>query len=399
MRVLVAAFGTRGDVQPAALVAKALVAAGHNVDLFVPPSSLEWVRSLGLSATAVGLDYAVLARAAAEGRFLDLVRALPLLRADVDVQVDALRDAASRCDVVLGCSVFATGQLLADLYRVPYRFLALSPFLIPSSEHPAPFVTNQTLPGWLNRWSWRFNELLWGSFLKGPVNRRRVGLGLARVSAVWSTFLGDRCLLAAEPSLFPLASQLPPAREVLQTGAVFHDDAGALSEKTRAFLDEGPPPVFVGFGSMADKRPAQTVAAIVEGARLAKRRVLVARGWAGFEVAEDAQVALMDDEPHHLLFPRCAGAVHHGGIGTTQAVARAGLPQAVLPHLLDQHYTAHRLTLAGVGFGAKRHGLTGASFAEVLERLSAPARVERAKAVAATITTDGLQRVVKSVVS
>lgn len=395
MRVLVAAFGTRGDVQPAVLTAKALVAAGHRCDVFVPPSSIDWVRGLGLEATAIGLDYAATARAAAEGRFRDLLRTLPLLRREVDTQVDAMREVARHCDLVLGCSVFAAGRLLAELHHVPYRFIALSPFLLPSADHPAPFVHTQTLPAWLNRLSWRFNEVLWGAFLKGPLNRRRVEVGLAPVSAVWPTFLADVCLLASEPTLFPLAPQLPPTREVHQTGAVFHDDAGALSPKAAAFLAAGEAPVFVGFGSMSDPKPARTAAAIAEGARLARRRVLVSRGWAGFQLADDEWVCVVDEEPHTLLFPRCAAVVHHGGIGTTHAAARAGLPQVVMPHLLDQYYTAHRLTLAGVGFRAPRFGLTGPRFAEVLQRLAAPQLVERAKQLSTTFTTDGLQRIVR----
>lgn len=394
MRVLVAAFGTRGDVQPAMVAAKALVAAGHPCDVFVPPSSIEWVRGLGLQATPIGLDYAVVARAAAEGRFRDLLRTLPVLRREVDTQVDAMREVAARCDLVLGCSVFAAGGLLAELNQVPYRFIALSPFLIPSEEHPAPFVRTQTLPPWLNRLSWRFNEVLWGAFLKRPLNRRRVEVGLSPVPAIWPAFLSARCLLASDASLFPLASQLPPTREVVQTGALFHDDGGRLSEKVTAFLAAGEPPVFVGFGSMADPKPQRTAAAIAEGARLARQRVLVSRGWAGFQLADDEWVCVTDEEPHHLLFPRCVAAVHHGGIGTTHAAARAGIPQAVMPHLLDQFYTAHRLTLAGVGFRAPRFGLEGPAFAEVLRRLATPRLVERAKAVAAGIVTNGVERLV-----
>jgi UDP:flavonoid glycosyltransferase YjiC (YdhE family) len=40
--------------------------------------------------------------------------------------------------------------------------------------------------------------------------------------------------------------------------------------------------------------------------------------------------------------------VHHGGAGTTTTAARSGVPQIVIPHLLDQHYWGHRLRLLGV---------------------------------------------------
>jgi sterol 3beta-glucosyltransferase len=53
--------------------------------------------------------------------------------------------------------------------------------------------------------------------------------------------------------------------------------------------------------------------------------------------------------PHSLIFPRVAVAVHHGGAGTTTAAARAGAPQVLLPHILDQYYWAHRVEALGLG--------------------------------------------------
>ncbi len=397
MRVLVAAFGTRGDVQPAMVAARALQAAGHTCELFVPPSSAEWVRSLGLSATAIGIDYAAVSKAASEGRIIDLLRVLPMMRHEVDTQVEAMGEVAKQCDLVLGCSVFAAGRLLSELRGVPYRFLALSPFMIPSPEHPAPFIRSQTLPGWLNRLTWRLNEVVWASFIKGPLNRRRRAVGLAPAPTVWNALLADVTYLAAEPSLFPSPKQLAPTRELHQLGALFLDEPNAaLSPKLEAFLRAGPPPIFLGFGSMSDRNPAKTTAAIVEGARLAGKRVVVSRGWAGFELPDDEHVCVVGDEPHHLVFPRCAAVVHHGGVGTTHAVVRAGVPQAVMPHLLDQFYTAHRLSLAGVGFGVPRYRLSGPRFAELFTRLSQSQLVERAQQLAPSVILDAPQRLVAS---
>jgi sterol 3beta-glucosyltransferase len=52
---------------------------------------------------------------------------------------------------------------------------------------------------------------------------------------------------------------------------------------------------------------------------------------------------------HPALFQRIAAAVHHGGAGTTTTAARAGVPQILVPHLLDQHYWAQRVQLLGIG--------------------------------------------------
>ena len=57
----------------------------------------------------------------------------------------------------------------------------------------------------------------------------------------------------------------------------------------------------------------------------------------------------VDNVPHSLIFPRVAAAIHHGGAGTTTAAARAGIPQVVLPHILDQYYWAHRVEVLGLG--------------------------------------------------
>ncbi len=398
MRVLVAAFGTRGDVQPAMVAARALQVAGHTCDIFVPPSSIEWVRSLGLNATAIGIDYAAVSRAAAEGRFIDLLRTLPMLRSEIDTQVDAMHEVVKHCDLVLGCSVFAGGRLLSELRGVPYRFLALSPFIIPSPQHPAPFLRSQTLPTWVNRLSWRFNEHLWAAFIKGPLNRRRLAMGLAKVPTVWPQLLADVTYLAAEPTVFPAPPQLAPTRELHQLGALFLDEPNAaLSPKVEAFLSAGPPPIFLGFGSMSDPNPKKTAAAIAEGAKLAATRVIVSRGWAGFELPDDDHLCVVGDEPHHLLFPRCAAVVHHGGIGTTHAAARAGVPQAVMPHLLDQFYTAHRVSLAGVGFGVPRYRLSGRRFADLFTRLRESQFIDRARALAPAVVTDAAQRLVAMV--
>lgn len=410
MHVLVAAFGTRGDVQPAMVIARALRSRGHTCSTFVPPNLVDWVRGLGLPATGVGLDYASVSRAASEGRLLDLLRVLPLLRGEVDAQVDAMAEAAGRADLFLGCSVFAAGRVLAEHHRRPYRFIALSPFLIPSSAHPAPMVSSQRLPAWLNRLSWAFNELLWGAFLRGPINRRRRALGLPAMGGVWDSLLADVTLLAAEPALFPLAPQLPTTRQVQQTGALFLEEATPLSPDLEAFLQAGPPPLYVGFGSMSDPNPARTTRRLVEAARRCGQRLIIARGWAGLSLG-DATNAASDDvshgvsqdvfiagpEPHAKLFPRCAAVVHHGGIGTAHAAARAGVPQLVMPQMLDQYYTAHRVELAGVGFGLRnRLRADTDTLAAALARVLAPALAIRARALAGQVQLDGLDRALEA---
>jgi vancomycin aglycone glucosyltransferase len=79
-------------------------------------------------------------------------------------------------------------------------------------------------------------------------------------------------------------------------------------------------------------------------------RAVLGGGWAGLgSGALPEDVIVVDDVPHGLLFPRIAAVVHHGGAGTTSAAARAGVPQVVVPHLLDQFYWGRRVEQLGLG--------------------------------------------------
>jgi UDP:flavonoid glycosyltransferase YjiC (YdhE family) len=85
--------------------------------------------------------------------------------------------------------------------------------------------------------------------------------------------------------------------------------------------------------------------------RAVGRRAVIAGGWAALHahIEEADDVLVVDNVPHSLIFPKVAAALHHGGAGTTTAAARAGVPQVLLPHILDQYYWAHRVEVLGLG--------------------------------------------------
>ena len=108
-------------------------------------------------------------------------------------------------------------------------------------------------------------------------------------------------------------------------------------------MNPDPPPIYVGFGSMAARAEKMT-RIVVEAVRGAGQRLILASGWAnlgGIEPADDLLV--IGSVPHDRLFPRMKAVIHHGGAGTTATAARAGIPQIIVPHLLDQFYWAHQI--------------------------------------------------------
>ncbi len=115
----------------------------------------------------------------------------------------------------------------------------------------------------------------------------------------------------------------------------------------QAFLDAGPPPVYLGFGSMTGFDRERVLPALLQA--LAPRRVLLFPGWAGLPTgALPADVFVLGPTPHEALFPHCALAIHHGGSGTTHSACRAGIPSLVMPFAADQFFWADRLYRLGV---------------------------------------------------
>jgi vancomycin aglycone glucosyltransferase len=149
---------------------------------------------------------------------------------------------------------------------------------------------------------------------------------------------------------------------------------------------------------MADQDPVRTSLRILEAVRKAEARVLLSSGWAGLGGVELPPTALVIGHvPHGKLFPRCAAVVHHGGAGTTANAARSGVPQVVVPHLLDQFFWCHRVWRLGLSPPPiPRSLLQVEPLAAALRAcLEDAALRERARAFAPTVALDGLDRTVR----
>jgi UDP:flavonoid glycosyltransferase YjiC (YdhE family) len=393
VRVLLGAFGTRGDVQGGVVLAKTLVARGHRVSLFVSPCSLALARAQGIEASPAGADFEEISVRAGRGTLREMIGLLALGRRDIGVQLAALEGPAREADVVVGSSVCLVGSILSESLAKPYAFVSPVPQVFESDAYPSGGIPFQRLPPWLNRLSFRFNDFVFDRMLLGALNELRVSRRLPPARSCVRSWIGRHPILAADEALARApADHRPP---ITQVGAMLLDDASELSAATRAFLETGTAPVYIGFGSMPDPDPARTTRTLLEAVRRAGVRAIISRGWAklGGGTAPEG-VLFIGAEPHRQLFPRCAAIVHHGGAGTTHAAALAGVPQVVMPYLLDQHFWAHRAWVVGVSAGSmRRHGRNPEPLARAIRRcLEDEALRARARALVPRIATDGAVR-------
>lgn len=389
MRVLIGGFGTRGDVQPMVVLAQTLMARGHQVTCAVSPNSMPLTS--GFELLPVGMSYQEVSRRTASGKFIDSVKVVPFVRDELTAQLEALEARAEQADVIVGSSVFTIGAVLSAKLKRPYVYSTFCPMLIPSASHPSPVVKLQNLPRWANRATWWLNRLSWNLLLLKTLNAALRTRGLAPVRDAWASLIGDHPLIACDPALAVVPSDYRVP--VAQVGALFHDDPGALSKGTEAFLSAGAPPVYVGFGSMSDPHPEVTTARLISAVRAAGFRALISRGWAGLTCAGAGDdVHFAESEPHSRLFGRCAAIVHHGGSGTTHAASGAGVPQVVMPQILDQHYWAKRVHLAGIGVSVPRYTNSAAPLTDALKACTTEPMRSRSRAVGASMKRDGALR-------
>ena len=349
MRVLLAPHGTRGDVQPMIALAHALRARGHTAAFVAPANFVEWIRAHGFDAASNGID----AEAVLTGPGADLQSLrwqLRHLAELIDPLFASLTTDASDVDVVVGAGIQLAGSSIAEWRDVPYVSAVFCPCGVPSGTAPPPTVKTQSLPPWLNRLLWDIGGPLATLALGGPINRARATIELRPIHNVLESLAGDRIIVAADRDLAPLADDAP-ARTVTTDAWILGSDASVVDDRLAAFLELDPPPVYVGFGSMVAKHVPDLADHALAAVRAVGRAAIVASGWAdlGRDVETGDDVFVTRAVPHDLVLPRVAAAVHHGGAGTTTAVARAGVPQVVLPHILDQFYWAHRVAELGLG--------------------------------------------------
>ena len=149
------------------------------------------------------------------------------------------------------------------------------------------------------------------------------------------------------------------------------------------FLDSGPPPVYIGFGSIVIDDPNAMTDLIFEAVRKTGQRALVSKGWGGLgsdEMAAPDGVYMLGNVPHDWLFQKVSAVVHHGGAGTTAAGIAAGKPTVIVPFFGDQPFWGAMVHKAGAGPEPIPHKkLNADNLAAAITEALTPASKERAK--------------------
>jgi UDP:flavonoid glycosyltransferase YjiC (YdhE family) len=367
MKVLLAAHGTRGDVEPLAAVGRELLRRGHDVCMTVPPHMCGLVESAGLEVVAwVSTPWQ------GDGDFANgqippgaMIEMMTHVAREWAEWVTTLATLAKGADLLLANKGRQErAAIVAEYYDIP---LAVLRFF--------PGEPSRAVGGML------------GNLIKDAEDAQRRALGLPEATGSFESLeihaYDGLCFPEAVTEWAKQGGRWP------FVGALTLELPTDADDEVLSWIAAGTPPIYFGFGSMSVESPAYVIATISAACAQLGERALVCAGWSDFSgVPHFEHVKVVGAVNHAAIFPACRAVVHHGGAGTTAAGLRAGVPTLILWFgIQDQRMWAAAVERLGVGSGRDFLATTAASLVADLRSILTPQYMSRAREVAAQMTT------------
>jgi UDP:flavonoid glycosyltransferase YjiC (YdhE family) len=424
--------GSRGDVQPFVALGKILKATyGHRVRIATHPTFQPFVEENGLEFFSIGGDPAELMafmvknpglmpgldslksgdvgkrRKGMEEILVGCWRACiepgdglgaPVTTSmeadhisfDGGVQVDA--NPAERpfiADAIISNPPCFAHIHIAEKLGIPLHMMFTMPWS-PTQSFPHPLANIQSSNADVNMTnfvSYTLVEMMTWQGLGDVINRfREKALGLEPISMIWAPGNLQRLRIPYtycwSPALIPKPKDW--GKHISISGFFFLSLASSYNPDPdlAAFLAAGPPPVYIGFGSIVVDDPNAMTKLIFEAVKITGVRALVSKGWGGLggdELGVPEGVYMLGNVPHDWLFKHVSCVVHHGGAGTTAAGIALGRPTVVVPFFGDQPFWGNMTFKAGAGPAPiPFKQLTAEKLAAAITEALKPATLERA---------------------
>ncbi|MFN8663286.1 MAG: glycosyltransferase [Thermomicrobiales bacterium] len=358
--VLLATYGSPGDLQPFLAVGLALEERGQPVIIATSEVYRERVGKLGLAFVPVRPDRDTqrpdpdfLERVRRGERPAELFRDMfmPGLR---ESTVDLI-DAAAHARAIVSHTLVGGGRLAAEYLGLPWISVVMQPMgYLPAGEPPvvgppALAATLRMLGVPATRAMLRCARKLSMPWVS-EWHRLRAELGLAP-SSQHPLFEGQHSGLLSL-GIFPrlLGEPQPdwPASARVTGFPFLRDPHRHLDTELVDFLEQGDPPIVFTLGTTAVNDPGQFYEISAAAVREMGKRAVLVGGPAGDSAVRDDQVIAVPWAPHDLLFARSQAVVHQGGIGTLAEALSAGKPMIIVPYAHDQADNGWRARRLGV---------------------------------------------------
>ena len=288
---------------------------------------------------------------------------------------------------------------IAEKLGIPLHLMFTMPWS-PTQSFPHPLaniMSSNADSGISNFISYALVDMLTWQGLGDVINKfRERSLGLEPVSIMWAPGMASRLRIpwtyCWSPALIPKPADWGSFIDI--SGFYFLNLASNYTPTPELadFLAAGPPPVYIGFGSIVVDDPNAMTKMIFEAVKMTGQRALVSKGWGGLgadQIGVPDSVMMLGNCPHDWLFKHVSCVVHHGGAGTTATGIAAGRPTVVVPFFGDQPFWGAMVARAGAGpFPIPYKDLNADKLANQIREALKPASLERAAELAKRISSE-----------
>ncbi|RAH69469.1 putative UDP-glucose,sterol transferase [Aspergillus aculeatinus CBS 121060] len=425
LNIVVQVVGSRGDVQPFIALGKVLKSHGHRVRLATHLAFREVIEDEGLEFFSIGGDPAEL--------MAFMVKNPGLMPHMSTIRSGAIRRRRREMKTIFsGCwrSCWETGDgtgmhhipddpwsetgdyrtkpfvadaiianppsfahlSCAEKLGIPLNMMFTMPWSATQSfPHPLATVRSQnTKPSAANFASYAIVEIMMWEGLGDLINKfRKRELGLDPLDAIRAPSIAHQLQIPFtylwSPALLPKPSDWAENIDVVGFSFLSSGSDYKPPDDLASFLKAGPPPIYIGFGSIVVDNPGSLTRIVFEAIKASGQRAIVNKGWGNLGADEKDipdNILMISKAPHDWLFQHVSCVVHHGGAGTTAAGLVLGCPTVIIPFFGDQPFWGSIVARAGAGPQPIPYKqLTTEKLTEAIKTALEPSTKEKAKEI------------------
>ncbi|KAL5404067.1 hypothetical protein PMIN06_005350 [Paraphaeosphaeria minitans] len=416
LNIVIQVVGSRGDVQPFIALGQELQSYGHRVRIATHDCFASFVGESNLEFFPIGGDphdlMAYMVKNPGLIPSMSSLRAGDVQRKRVMVEQmlgvfwkSCIEPAPGESRPFVADAIIANPPSFAHIHcaqalGIPLHLMFTMPWTSTRHfPHPLANLSGAKLdPGAMNYVSYTIVEWMTWQGLGDVVNSFRSSIDLERINTTVGPKLADMLQIPFtycwSPALVPKPADWPARIDVC--GFFFREPPQYTPPaEIRKFLQSGPKPIYIGFGSIVLNDPSVMTRLLVDAVRMSGTRAIISKGWSKLGSDLDpaeldaANILFVDDCPHEWLFQHVSVVVHHGGAGTTACGLRNACPTIIVPFFGDQPFWGTMVAAAGAGAHPMHHKLlTAAKLCDAIRFCLQPTVMASVQNIAFTMSAE-----------